>query len=160
MNDPTTHLKAAVGYLDLGMAQEAWDELDQLPILFRDRDAVLDLKIEIFQRLGNWGSARELAESLAKRSPENLSWWIHWAYSLRRETSVEAARDVLLEAAAIHPDAFLIQYNLACYSCVLGELESARKLLKVAISMNPHMKNVALKDPDLEAILREHDFRL
>ena len=152
MNDPSQHLKAAIGFLDLGMAQDAWDELEKLPEFLRDRDAVLDLRIEIFQKLDKWESARVLAESLAKRSPENLNWWVHWAYSLRREKSVEAARAVLLKAAAIHPNEALIPYNLACYACVMGQTESAKKLLKTALEMYPDLRLRALNDPDLESI--------
>ena len=152
MKNPAVHLQAAVGYLDLGMAQDAWDELEKLPPLLKDRDAVLELRLEIFQKLEKWESARVLAESLAKRSPDNLSWWIHWAYSLRREKSVEAARAVLLKAAPIHPDAGLIPYNLACYACVLGQLDAARKLLEVAFGLGENLKKLAVKDPDLRAI--------
>lgn len=152
MNDPSQHLRAATGFLDLGMAQDAWDELEKLPSFLTDSDAVLDLRMEIYQKLGKWESARELAESLARRSPENLSWWIHWAYSLRREKSVEAARAVLLEAAPLHPNAGLIPYNLACYACVLGQVGAARKLLETAFGMSANFKRLAPNDPDLRAI--------
>lgn len=153
MNDPSKHLKAAIGFLDLGMAQDAWDELEKLPPFLKDSDAVLDLRIEIFQRLGKWESARVLAESLAKRFPENPSWWIHWAFSVRREKSVEAARTVMMEAESIHPDFPLIPYNLACYESVLGRLSEAGELLKRAFAMDASLKKRALDDPDLEPIL-------
>jgi Flp pilus assembly protein TadD len=152
MSDPTKHLKAAMGYLDLGMAQEAWDELEKLPPLLKDRDSVNDLKIEIYQRLGKWESAGILAESLAKRSPENPNWWIQWAFSVRREKSVEAAQAVMREAAQVHPDMPLIPYSLACYSCVLGDLETARTLLEKAFSMSAHLRRRAINDPDLRPI--------
>jgi Flp pilus assembly protein TadD len=93
-----------------------------------------------------------LAESLAKRSPEDPNWWFHWALSLRRGKSVESAQAVLVEAATVHPDMALIPYHLACYSCLLGSLEAARVLLARAFSMNDHLKEKALCDPDLEQI--------
>lgn len=150
MNDLQRNLDAVHGYLALGMHQDAWDELESLPPELRADDHVLDLRISIYQDLGKWESARVLAESLAKRSPENPHWWIQWAFSLRREKSVEAARAVLLEAASVHPDEALIPYNLACYACVLGQIEAARKLLTVAFSMDVMLKRVALDDPDLD----------
>lgn len=156
MNDLRRNLEAALGYLALGMHQDAWDELESLPPELRADDHVLDLRISIYQGLGKWEPARVLAESLAKRFPENPHWWIQWAFSLRREKSVEAARAVLLEAAAVHPDEALIPYNLACYACVLGQIEAAHKLLTVAFSMDVMLKRVALDDPDLDLIFGEN----
>jgi tetratricopeptide (TPR) repeat protein len=155
MTDPSKHLEAPVGFLDLGMPQDAWDELEKMPPILRDTDAVLDLRIEIFQKLGKWESARILAESVAKRCPENPNWWPHWAYSLRREKSVEAARTVLQEAAVIHPTVPIIPYNLACYACVLGQIEAAKQLLETALKMYPHLRMTALNAPNLEAIFGE-----
>jgi len=110
------------------------------------------MRIFIYQRVGKWESARILAESLAKKSPKNPQWWILWAYALRREQSVEAARAVLLDAAANHPDVALIPYNLACYSCVEGNVETAAALLKRAFAMDERLKQTALDDPDLDPI--------
>ncbi len=101
-------LSPVSGYLTLGMCEEAWEELESLPAVLRVHDAVLSLRVEILQRLGKWESARMLAESLAKRCPENPEWWLQWAYSLRREQTVEVAQTVLREAAALHPDEALI----------------------------------------------------
>ncbi len=143
---------AATGYLMLGMIQDAWDELEALPPELRTRDEVLATRIEIYHKLAKWEQARILAESLAGRSPQNPAWWIHWAYSLRREQSVEAAREVLEQAVRIHPDVSLIPYNLACYACMTGNMVEAGKLLQRAVILDPRLKLVALKDPDLDAI--------
>jgi hypothetical protein len=156
MDELKRHLEAALGYLDLGMHQDAWNELERLPPELRANDLVLDLRISIYHALGKWESARILAESLAKRSPECPHWWIHWAFSLRREKSVEAARAVLLEAVVVHPEEPLIPYNLACYACVVGQLDAAYKLLQVAFSIDVTLKQVALHDQDLDPIFGEN----
>ena len=150
-------LHAASGYLTLGMYQDAWDELEKLPPPHREHDVVLKLRIQIHQGLGKWEFARVLAESLARHSPDNPDWWILWAYSLRREQSIEAAQAVLREAAEIHPGVALIAYNLACYACVLGELAEARTLLKLAFEMDGTFKRGARRDPDLQRIFRDGD---
>jgi tetratricopeptide (TPR) repeat protein len=145
-------LDAAHGFITLGMFQDAWDELENLPPEFRSNDVVLALRIEIFQGLKKWESCRVLAESLAKRSPENPDWWLSWSFALRREQSVEAAQVVLRKAAELHPSVALIAYNLACYACVLGEIAEAKELLKRAVVMDEAFKKMALDDPDLDAI--------
>lgn len=158
MNELNRLLEPAVGYLTLGMCEDAWEELENLPHELRVNDAVLELRILIYQRMGKWGFARILAESLAKKSPGNPHWWIQWAYSLRREKTVADARAVLMEAAAHHPDEAMIPYNLACYSSVEGNLEAASKLLQRALAMQPELRKIALDDPDLDPIFGENSF--
>jgi tetratricopeptide (TPR) repeat protein len=152
MNDLQRLLMPVLGYIDLGMFEDAWEELETLPPELRANGAVLDLRITIYHRLGKWESARMLAESLAKKFPENPHWWIQWAYSARREKSVYAARSVLMEAATRHPDVALIPYSLACYSCEEGSIETAKNLLTTAFAMDPKLRKIALDDPDLEPI--------
>lgn len=145
-------LEAVEGYLTLGLYQDAWDELDSLPPEIRTEHAVVELRCEIYQRLGKWNAARVLAESMAHRFPENPSWWLTWAYALRREETVEAARGVLWEAVQRHPGVGLISYNLACYSSVLGELDEARRLLTRAFAIDPDLKKIATGDEDLQPL--------
>jgi predicted Zn-dependent protease len=109
-------IAAAVGYLELGMIDDAWEELESLPPAQRGSDTVIELRIQIYQQLGKWESARVLAESMAKRNPENPNWWVDWAFALRREKSIHEARGVLWEAVQRHPGVPMITYNLACYA--------------------------------------------
>lgn len=153
MTDLKRTLDAAAGYLTLGLIDEAWEELESLPPELEREHPVLELRCEIYQRRGRWNSARVLAESMAHRFPENPAWWLSWAYALRREQTVEAARGVLWEAAQRHPGVPLIVYNLACYACVLGELDEARRLLAKSIAMDPAMKKLATTDEDLTPIM-------
>ncbi|MES2920259.1 MAG: hypothetical protein V4819_01850 [Verrucomicrobiota bacterium] len=69
---------------------------------------MIELRVEILLKLERWKFARALAESQAKRFPENPDWWIHWACALRREKSVWEARGVLWEAVQLHPGCALI----------------------------------------------------
>jgi Flp pilus assembly protein TadD len=152
MNELHQRLRATHGYIDLGMFQDAWDELESLPPAMRADDAVFETRIAIFIRLENWESARVLAESLAKRSPENPEWWLSWSQAIRQEQTVEAAQAVLRQAADIHPTVAIIAYNLACYACVLGDISEAKELLKVAFRIDGTFKKIALDDPDLDVI--------
>jgi hypothetical protein len=152
MTGVSHNLEAALGYLALGMQQDACNELESLPPELRADDGVLELRIAIYHGMARWESARVMAESLAKCSPENPNWWILWAFSLRREESVAAARAVLLEASKVHSDEAVIPYNLACYSCVEGDLIGAKGLLTLALSMSEDLRKTALDDQDLDQI--------
>lgn len=145
-------IDAASGYTALGMYVDAWRELESLPPNLRGVEMVLAAKIEILQKFGKWKYARELAESLAKSFPANPRWWLAWSCSLRREDSVESARSILEKAMDVHPSVALIHYNLACYSCVLGEVERCQLLLEQAFLLDESLKIAALMDPDLRKL--------
>ncbi len=145
-------LDGASGYTSLGMYVDAWRELESLPRDLRGAESVLAAKIEILQKFGKWKYARELAESLARNFPANPRWWLAWSCSLRREDSVESARFILEEAVDVHPSVALIHYNLACYSCVLGEVERCQRLLEQAFLLDESLKIAALLDPDLQKL--------
>ena len=61
----------------------------------------------------------------------------------------------LIAVADRFPKLPTILYNLACYSCRLGHMEDARKLLEKAIQHGDakSVKLMALDVPDLEASL-------
>jgi hypothetical protein len=52
------------------------------------------------------------------------------------------------------PDQQFMRFNLACYSCQLGNLKEAMEWLKKAIEMpsEKDIRQLALKDPDLQPL--------
>jgi Flp pilus assembly protein TadD len=70
---------------------------------------------------------------------------------------VKQAWDALLPAFNLFPEEPTISYNLSCYACLMKELETARLWLKRATTAGgkDHIKQMALQDPDLEALWPE-----
>ena len=142
---------AVQGYTELGLLDLAQEELDAIdPSL----DIVNILRCDLFSRQSMWVEMKELAEKLARQSPESSQWWISWAYAVRRLESVEAAREILVEARQSHPKEPIIVYNLACYASVSGNLEEARELLDQAIDLDKTCKEMASKDSDLQPLFK------
>lgn len=148
-------VNAAIGYLNLGMAEEAWEELDSLPPDLIHAWPVVEARIGIFQVLDKWKDARELAESMARRFPEEPAWWLKWAYSLRHESSASEARSVLWEAVQLHPSVAMISYHLACYACALGDKAEAGDRLRRALAIDPRLRATALDDSDLALLWKD-----
>ena len=46
----------------------------------------------------------------------------------------------------------VLHYNLACYACLMGDMEQAKNRLSTACKMDADFKTSALDDPDLSAI--------
>ena len=55
------------------------------------------------------------------------------------------------------PDNWLVQYNMACYACQLGEIDEARAFLARAIELGDADKLMALDDPELSPLFNAAD---
>lgn len=146
------HLKASLGYLDLGMVQDAWDELEEIPAEQRHLPPVLQVRLEIYLRMGKYEGMATIAEHLTKALPEDSQNWISLAYAQRRYLDLQTAEKTLLEAQKRFPEEATIPFNLACYACQLGKLDEAKEKLTKAIEMEPAFKKAALEVEDLKPI--------
>ena len=93
--------------------------------------------MEAYLATRNWELAQALAKRLASDDPADPQWAISLAFATRRVESIEAAKEILLEAAARHPNEPTIHYNLSCYECQLGNLDAAKVRVKRAIELQP-----------------------
>lgn len=140
------------GYLELGMVKEAKAELEGIPAEEARRPEVVALRVGMLQATEQWRALRAYAKELVEDDPSEAGWWIVWAYAARRATSVKAAEKVLLQAEARHPADPTIQFNLGCYSCLLGDLTDAKARVVRAIALDSSFLKNALEDPDLQSL--------
>src|SRR5215831_8203962 len=124
--------QAATGYVELGMLLEADTELDKIDPLNRAAPEVLALRIAIYRGLAKWELMQELAKRLTDFQPDDAQWTISLAYAVRRADSIQAAKEVLLNAEPKFPQEAAIKYNLACYFCQTGDIKMAKDYLKQA----------------------------
>lgn len=144
-----SHLTAAEGYVELGMFLDANAELDEIDPFCRHLPEVLAVRLEIYRALKKWDLMEAVAKKLAEFNLKEPQWSLSWAYATRRASSLEAAKDILLEALSRHPEVAAIRYNLACYECQLGDLTAAKKYLDTTFSLDPKLRLMALEDEDL-----------
>jgi len=95
---------------------------------------------------------REVAKRLAEFQPNDIQWTISLAYATRRANSIQAAKEILLNAESKFPKEAIIKYNLACYCCQLGEIENARNYLKKVFEIDSTWRAQALDDEDLRPL--------
>ena len=152
-------LNAVLGWLELGNIKEAREELNAMGAKEQNRPDLLEVRWILDARQEDWPEALKTAERLLKVAPDNAAGWLHRAYATRRvpEGSLEKAAEFLRPAAERFPSEPTIPYNLACYECVLGNLEAARNWLKEALKRGgpKKIKAMALSDSDLEALWPE-----
>jgi len=144
--------RAAVGYVELGMFQEANDQLENIDPFNRAAPEVLAVRIAIYRGLEKWKLMQEVAKRLADFQPDDVQWTTSLAYATRRADSIEAAKEVLLNAEPKFPREAAIKYNLACYFCQTGNIQSAKNYLKEAFEIDLNLRMAALEDEDLKRL--------
>jgi tetratricopeptide (TPR) repeat protein len=147
-----THLRYAAGFIALGLHADARDELAAITPADQDALPVLTLRAQVYAELEEWAAAAVLGALLCQRAPTEAGHWIQWAYAVRRDTGIPAAREILLTALALHPQESILHFNLACYDAQLGNLPSARAHLRNACVLESSCREMALADSDLEPI--------
>jgi hypothetical protein len=154
------HLKAAVGWLELGNPSESLIELDAMAEQFQQHADVLETRWLALAQLQRWEAAAKVARALIAAAPERPVGWLHHAYALRRASTggLLAAFNALSPVVDKFPQESTIPYNLACYTCQMQrDVSETMAWLQQAIVAGGRKKIIAmaLKDPDLEPLRAE-----
>ena len=142
----------ANGYRELGMFDDALEELSRLPDSLIDRIEVSQMKLAIFVEAKDWTAAACAAKNLSLREPADPGHFVNLAFATRRAQSIEEAKAILDDAALRFPNVAIIHYNLGCYACQEADLEGAKEKLVAAFSMDPSFLDTAKGDEDLDML--------
>lgn len=145
----TKTLRAASGWLDLGLADEALFELQSLPTSAQALRAVLELKLAAQMEREEWNPASETARLLCLKAEDEPEFFLRAAYCLHETGDTLAACNQLLRGPKSLFDMAIFHYNLACYLWTLGDSARARSHLKQAIEMDEQFLESARTDRDL-----------
>ena len=145
-------LLAASGFAELSLFQEAVQELEELPEVWKELPTVLVVWLEIYQHWQKWSEAESVALRLLEMEPGEPGWPIALAYAIRRARGLVFAKEILLQAGEKFPDCGTIQFNLACYAAQLGQLDEARQRLSRAVQLDQEFASMAKTDADLGPI--------
>jgi len=151
--DTRRRIEYALGYIGLGMFDEAATELEAIAAPDQLLPMVRSVRVDFHLAQKQWTKTIVVARELARAHPDVENAWVGWAYALRELNHIPEASAVLLEAEAHHGEtSAVLHYNLACYDSLLGALESAKARLAKACRMDAQFKLAAREDPDLAAL--------
>jgi hypothetical protein len=148
----TDVLRAASGWLDLGLADEALVELEALPFERQSDREVLELKLGAEMTQQFWNPASETARLLCLQDADEPMFFIWAAFCLHETGDTLAACNWLLRGPKSLFEMAIFHYNLACYLNTLGEVKRARSHLEQAITMDESFREAAREDRDLIGI--------
>lgn len=151
------HLEAAEGWLELGNYLEANEELEKITPQLRAHPFVLEIRFKIYSEANRWEMALEVAKGMSNILPDNPWGPFHLAFSLHELKRTKEAYEVLIPVVDKFPNEWLMRYNLACYSCRLGNLKEAEEWFELARDMagKIDIRQMALEDEDLEPLWTE-----
>jgi predicted Zn-dependent protease len=145
-------LHAADGYLYLGLADEAFGELQTIPGMETANASVMLAKVRVLLHLKRWDEAEQLSSQGTIHHPNEEEFTVQRAFALHQLNEGDKAVEVLLSAPEWIRRTGILHYNLACYEARLGDLSTARQCIKAAIQLNAAMKKNARIDPDLQSL--------
>lgn len=143
----------AYGYLALGLISEATVELGSIREEDQLKPEVLSVCVELHMATKDWQAVAKVARQMTEQTPGDSHGWISWAYATRRCVDIPAAEAILLKGEkCVGAPCPTIDYNLACYYCLLGEIAKAKTRFENACRRDAGWKQAALADEDLRAI--------
>lgn len=87
-------IEKAEGFVALGIGDDAWEVLEDLPTELKNLPRVLELRLESLVCMKNWQMAKILGDSLAASLPDSVSVW----WSLARVRAGLGQREAALQA--------------------------------------------------------------
>lgn len=147
-------LEAAEGWLMLGNAVEANEELEKVSPEFRRHPAALAVRWQVYAHAEWWEAAWIVSRALCEVMPESAEAWICQANTVRKYKGNREAYDLLRDARKNFSSHPVVHYNLACYAAQIGRFEEASRWLTDSFKMEDGiaLKVAAVYDPDLRPL--------
>lgn len=146
------HIVATQGYLELGMGQRAWDELEFIEAADRVRFEVLAMRLTVLQHIEKWEMGAEVGRGAVQRYPEQGALYLLGSYHIRRAEDLETAFDFLTAGKPYLEREACFWFNMGCYHCQLGRLDEARQCVNKAVKLDRKYQMMVLEDEDLEPL--------
>jgi predicted Zn-dependent protease len=151
-------LRAAQGWYELGLADDAEKELASMPDTAQRSPEVLKLRFHVARARKRPDEALSISLNLIELSADEMWGWLYRSQALHWLGRTPEAFDLLLPVRKNWPKAFEIPYDLSCYCAQSDRIEDARSWFakSMALTKNPSaVKSMALNDPDLQPLWAE-----
>lgn len=148
-------LECARGYLQLGMGEDALEELGPVQEGPEAETEVLVLQMLACRVAGRWPEMQQAARALMRRAPQEPEFWVLLADATRHAESVRNGLNILEIAEELFPLNSHLLFQLGCYHCQLGEVSEARQYLEKAVALDKTWADHARRDQDLKPLLGE-----
>jgi hypothetical protein len=142
-------IRAATGWLELGMPDDALQELKGLTGDDRSGRKALELKLAAEMAKMDWQEGSDTALELCEQAADEPDYFLSAAYCLHEIGMTHEARACLLRGPSILHELPVFHYNMACYLWTLDDKDAAKSHLAKAVKMDESFLESARTDRDL-----------
>jgi predicted Zn-dependent protease len=146
------HCRQIEGYLELGLLEEAYNLLEDLPSTFKTTIEALQLHIAIQTKAGAYIKASYLAETLSLGDPASTEKALAVAHLRYLGGDYQGAVQWLSSMKTAETQSAPCLYLKAQCHGRLGELEQMKAALHEAFAVDESLKMKALDDPAFESV--------
>lgn len=146
------HITTAEGFLDLGMLEEAWEQLEEIEPLRRSDPEVLVMRLRILERMGRHDMGAEIALGAVRAHPDELGIWLLGSRHVRAAEGAPVALDFLLNCGDRFVGRAAFWFELACLHCQAGDLDRTAECTRRAVDLDKSYQMRVLDHPDLEPL--------
>ncbi|MDQ6624603.1 MAG: hypothetical protein M3Y69_00475 [Verrucomicrobiota bacterium] len=146
------NVQAACGYAELGMYKESIAELDAIEDRYQNRPEVLQLRLHHLMRQKRWGNALRVSQLLCRVAPDCGTGFLHAGFCLHQLGKTAEAKKLLVTGPVALLKEPIYYYNMGCYEALLGDVNGAKENLLISFRMDSSFRELAKKDPDLQAV--------
>ena len=143
------HLTTAEGFLELGMVDEAWAELDEIEPVERAHPSVIAMRLRILERMERFETGAEIARGAVRLHPEDLDIRLLGAAHIRQATGIGEALRFLQDSAETYRGHGGYWFAIACLHCQLGDLDRTAECTRRAVDLDKCFQMQVLDHPDL-----------
>jgi predicted Zn-dependent protease len=148
-------LRAAQGWYELGLSEDAELELASLPVKAQQTPEVLKLRFHVARTRRKPDESFQFALQLIEQAPEEMWGWLYRSQALHWMGRTSEAFDLLLPVRKTWPKNFEIPYDLACYCAQTERIDDARSWFSKSMALSKNqgaVKSMALADSDLKPL--------
>lgn len=141
-------LRAAEGYLELGLARQAIGELRSLGAAGDGDGRVSYLVGEALRELGRYEEAADHLEQAVQILPDEIPPYLALAWCYKRTDRLPLAIEALETALRVDPGQGILHYNLACYWSLARRPRRSLRHLEQALELDDRFRELAHEEPD------------
>jgi tetratricopeptide (TPR) repeat protein len=141
-------LRAAEGYLEIGLARHALSELDALGDAGACDGVVSYLRGEALRELGKYEDAISHLESAVSLLPDEIPPYLALAWCYKRTDRLPQAIEALQKAIGVDQGQGILHYNLACYWSLAHRPRRSLRHLERALELDDRFRELAHDEPD------------